>query len=136
MHLIDREEGVGDPIVLIDGALDELRVGLRMTIDKGEELRHAMTSLLACATALHDQQDSPHTAGQIVSLLNEEEFVQAILALGPAKFDEETAEAVEKRADDLRKFTEQESDKRAPQEGEEAPEGSEKLGKLDFPKRI
>lgn len=132
--IVDTDGSNGEPLAINPGAYDELLKELKALIPHGEEFRHAMTSLLACAVSLKDQ-GAPQASQWVIDLITEQELQDAMIALGPPQWDED-AEATKKTSEQFQSFADNAEEKRAPQEGEEAPDDAVKVDKLDFPRRI
>ncbi len=133
-NIVDTDGSNGEPLAIHPDAYDELLKELKMLIDHGEEFRHAMTSLLACAVALKEQ-GAPAASQWVIDLITEKELEAAMIALGPPKWDDE-AEETKKTAEEFQSFTDNSEEKRAPHDDEEAPDDAVKVDKRDFPRRI
>jgi hypothetical protein len=98
-----------------------------------EDLRLAAQDLLISAWTLANDHRSPTLASYVIEVLHQEELLELFAQLGPPPPPRE--EQVAARAAQFNAFLDQEK-KRAPQVGEKAPEGSLKIDRLNFSRRV
>lgn len=96
-------------------------------------LRKCAQDLMSLAYFLSANQRSPTVAQAILELLNDSEIVEAMIGLPPAEAP--TDEQVAWAAAQFNEFSDGEA-KRAPMVNEAPAEGSIKIDKLNFPKRV
>ena len=116
--------------------IDVIREEITGTFGEDAVVHLLCSNLFRLAASFKEEFDAPIASQQIFDLLDEEAIVAELKAISERHGENEIINAREAGKAELAKFTDRDSEKKAPDVDAEKPEGAISIDDLDFPKRL
>ena len=134
-HLLKDGTG-GEPAEFPPESAAELSQLLEAYVAQDDhELHEVVRTLISIYEWLKDDEGCPTAADALKATFKTDKVNNRIMAI-EKEMQANEAEGATSKGSKFESFADRASDKKAPKVGEEAPEGSLKLGNLNFPKKL